>query len=434
MTGQKIDNNAKLSVWQLICLNALSLPLGMAGLAFVTIIPTFYAMDIGFGLGLVGMIFVVGRLIDVITDPVIGHLSDKTQRRNGTRLPWVILSVPLFCLAVWFLFSPPASVSLVYLVLASSAYFFFVTVLDIPYSSIAIEISSHMHERSVIASYKGVAQVLGATLVAFIPFVFTLETNVSLVFIAKIVSVFCLISTILFVLFVPKREVRTSSKHPKIVHAIFLAWKNVTYRRLISVFFLIQTANALTAGLTVLFVTHIIGRPDLIGLYLGVLLLSSALFFPLWIWVSKRWSKKIAWSAAILLCCAMLTTAPFLDENNVIFMFGFCIVIGGAFGCDAIMPTSMLADIVYIKGSDQKPAQAGLFLAIKNAASKLTFIAPMGIAFPVLEWVGLKPNTGITSGVVLTLVLFYAVVPIGLRLIALKMLRTTLNVQRGLTK
>jgi hypothetical protein len=59
-------------------------------------------------------------------------------------------------------------------------------------------------------------------------------------------------------------------------------------------------------------------------------------------------------------------------------------VVGATFGCDAMMPTSILADISGENEAAGGARQSGLFLAVKNAASKLSFVAPMGIAFPVL--------------------------------------------------
>ena len=41
-------------------------------------IPPFYADQMGLGLGVVGAIFTIGRLFDVVTDPIAGRLMDRT--------------------------------------------------------------------------------------------------------------------------------------------------------------------------------------------------------------------------------------------------------------------------------------------------------------------------------------------------------------------
>lgn len=408
-----------LTAWQLICYGALSLPIAMGGFVLVTYIPTYYAVDLGLGLGLVGFIFVLGRLLDVITDPLIGYLSDKTSSRLGPRRPWMIVSVPLYCLAAWALFVPPETVSLTYLIIASAAYFFFYTALDVPYSSVGLEISPNLHERSTLASIKALFQVAGALMAALLPLILLRETEDTLGIITVsivILSVFCLCA---FLVFVPRKDTIREQNKPNFKQVFLTTWASRPYRFMIAAFFIVQTANALAAGLTVLFVTNIIKAPQLIGLFLGVLLISSALFLPIWILISKRWSKKTAWASAIIICMLVLATAPLLGEGDIIPAMIFFAIIGAAFGCDAIMPTSMLADIVFKDEVDGKGRFAGSYLAIKNSISKLTFIAPMGLAFPILEFSGFqsgKENTAQSLGL---LTFFYAILPILLRLVAL---------------
>tara|TARA_R110002126_G_scaffold269998_1_gene413699 strand:- start:1010 stop:1309 length:300 start_codon:yes stop_codon:yes gene_type:complete len=79
----------------------------------------------------------------------------------------------------------------------------------------------------------------------------------------------------------------------------------------------------------------------------------------------------------------------------------------------------MLADIVAKSKTDGQNRSSGTYLAIKNAVSKLTFIVPMGLAFPILEFVGFD-KAGTNSGIQLsTLIFFFAALPIFLRLVTL---------------
>lgn len=58
--------------------------------------------------GLIGAIRVGERLLGAAIEPVIGHLSDKTNTRLGRRRPWIIVGAPLMAasfVAIWF---PPA--------------------------------------------------------------------------------------------------------------------------------------------------------------------------------------------------------------------------------------------------------------------------------------------------------------------------------------
>jgi len=64
-------------------------PLAIVDVPIVIYMPVFYSKEIGIDIGLVGLIFVLARIWDGITDPLIGWLSDKTSSRYGRRKPWV---------------------------------------------------------------------------------------------------------------------------------------------------------------------------------------------------------------------------------------------------------------------------------------------------------------------------------------------------------
>lgn len=414
-----------LNVRQLIGLNALSLPIAMANLALVTFIPTFYAVEFGLSLSLVGLIFVFGRLLDVITDPLVGYFSDRTQTHWGARVPWMVVSLPGFCAAVWLLLNPIGTVSTPYLIAVSGLYFLFYTALDVPYSSIGLEISPHVHERSTIASFKGAFQVLGAISAAFLPFVFGLGMAEGLSFTAQLVCVLSLLACLLFFWQMPRARLvhKASPAQAGLRTRLNFVAQQKPFKRLVALFLIIQTANALTVGLTVLFVTHIIGDADLGGPLFGVSLLASALCLPLWVHLSKRYGKRRIWGVSMLICCGVLACTPFLGAGDIVPAIIMSVCLGAAFGCDAIMPTSMLADIV---GSDEtagRPSMAAFYLAIKNSVSKLTFIAPMGLAFPLLDFVGFVADGQNDQKILFLLVFLYAILPIAIRLVAFTGLR-----------
>ncbi len=382
-------------------------------------IPTFYAVDMGLGLGLVGAVFVAGRLFDVVTDPLIGHLSDETRSRIGARKPWMLVGVPGFSIAAWLLLAPPEGAGLLYLLIASGLYFLFYTVLDVPYSSTGLEISPHVHERSVLASSKASFQVIGALFAAAAPVVLMLPIGDTLPVVAQTIMVTSVLGLILFMHSMPERNRTVTEPRASLIKAVKMVWHSRPYRTLISGFLIVQSANALTAGLMVLFITHRLNAPNLIGLLMGLLLLSSALFLPVWVWVSKRKSKQYAWSCSVITCSVVLAAFAFVGEGNVVAAAMLAAILGACFGCDAIMPTSMLADIVYKGEEGGKKRLGGLSLAVKNSVSKLAFVVPMGLAFPVLDLVGFQEQGQNGCTEMLTLVFFFSGLPILLRLAAL---------------
>ena len=96
----------RLSTGQLASYGAPAAPLALAGLPLAVYLPAVYADADGFGLtlGLVGVLIAVSRFTDVITDPLIGFISDRTRTRIGRRKPYVLLGTPIFLLGIYLLF------------------------------------------------------------------------------------------------------------------------------------------------------------------------------------------------------------------------------------------------------------------------------------------------------------------------------------------
>ncbi|HAJ18542.1 MAG TPA: MFS transporter, partial [Rhodospirillaceae bacterium] len=69
----------------LIAYGLLILPLAAATLPLYVHIPNYYAVDLGLGLAAVGGIMFLMRLWDVVTDPLVGVLSDRIVGRYGRR-------------------------------------------------------------------------------------------------------------------------------------------------------------------------------------------------------------------------------------------------------------------------------------------------------------------------------------------------------------
>ena len=87
---------------------AIAFPLAGAFIALQVLVPTHYAETTALSLSTIGTIMLVARLWDTVTDPLIGFLSDKTPQRFGRRRVWVVGSVPLICVSIYFLFRPDA--------------------------------------------------------------------------------------------------------------------------------------------------------------------------------------------------------------------------------------------------------------------------------------------------------------------------------------
>ena len=111
----------------------LGLPLAVIGYPLSIWIPAHYSGGLGISLAMVGTILMIARFGDVITDPIMGEISDRWRTPFGRRKPWVALGVLLMMLGVYFLFMPEKGVGIVYFLVWLTVFFLGSTMIVIPH-------------------------------------------------------------------------------------------------------------------------------------------------------------------------------------------------------------------------------------------------------------------------------------------------------------
>ena len=111
-------------------------------------IPYVYSADFGLELAHIGLILMLARITDVITDPLIGYLSDRTKSKFGRRKPWMAVGAIVMMTAAFLLFNPKEEVTNSYLLIWSMLLWLGWTMINIPYYAWGAELSENYDERT----------------------------------------------------------------------------------------------------------------------------------------------------------------------------------------------------------------------------------------------------------------------------------------------
>ena len=133
------------------------------------ILPSLYAKYAGVSLAALGSLFVLLRIFDAVSDPLIGYWSDKTRSVRFGRKPWVIVGALIVTVSVWFLYRIPADAGIVYLSLWSMLFYFGYTMHEVPHMAWGSEITPDYAQRARLFSYRSMAEASGGFIYTLLP-------------------------------------------------------------------------------------------------------------------------------------------------------------------------------------------------------------------------------------------------------------------------
>lgn len=128
-----------------------SVAYGVKENGFSMFVLLFYNQVLGMDAWLVSAALAVAMIIDAFADPIIGHMSDRTQHRLGRRLPWLYLAaVPLGVswMLLWFPVSFTGWAAFGYLVFTAILVRTLVSACEVPSMAIVPELTPDYDERT----------------------------------------------------------------------------------------------------------------------------------------------------------------------------------------------------------------------------------------------------------------------------------------------
>ena len=388
--------------------------------------PTYYAQSTGLSLSAIGLLLLLARLADTVTDPLVGYWSDTASSRFGRRKIFVVLASPLIALSVWFLFNPPTEAGGAYLLGWTIAIYLGGTFAVVPASAWAAELSDDYNQRSVVTGVRvafGLTGTLAALLVAA---VFGSEDGQDLSRILTLITWLVLLSLTVSTLWAAWRVPDTAKTHlPE--RSVLAAWQLMKtpnpFRQLLVSFLFNAVANAIPATLFLLFVTHVLQVPAQAGVFLFLYFVSATLAVPFWLALSKRFGKHRTWSVAMILACLFFVWTPFLGPDSVFWFYVIVAATGFTTGADLALPSAINADVIEWDALNSGYRRPGLFFALWGTASKLSYALAIGLAFPLLDLAGFSATQANDEVSLMWLAILYGGPCIGFKLLAVWVMR-----------
>ena len=373
--------------------------IGLAGigLPLQVKLPPFYSANLGLDLTAVGVAFMVVRLLDIVLDPMLGILMDRTRLPFGRFKAWMTAGVPLLMLASVVLFFAKPGVTASQLAIGLFLAYAGWSVCVVAQTSWGALLSPSYSERSRIYGWWQFFNMLGLLMVLLLPIAvewFGFSEADGFRAMGLWLLILTPISTALAVMFVDEPAPAPGIRHAGVADVLQLL-RISAVRRVLGCDFLIGLSFGMTGALFIFFFTKVKGfNSGFTNFGLLAYFIGGALGGPAWAWLSNRVNKHIALICACLAATVGLVLLYLTPNGNEPLAFAAILIGGLPYAAPYQISRAMMADAADEDRLSSGADRTGLLYALVSATTKIGPALAVGITFIGLDQlVGFDPNS-----------------------------------------
>jgi GPH family glycoside/pentoside/hexuronide:cation symporter len=411
MAGMAQQN---VSLRTILAYGCLSLPIGTIGLPIAIYLAPLYAGQLSLSLQMIGVAFLLARLVDFITDPLVGVLSDRWRPAIGRRRVWLVLGTLVMMAGVFLLFRPAEGIGIWYFFGAVSLVYFGYTLLGIPYAAWGAELSSSYHTRTRITSSARFFDIGGLIISTLIPAAVLAQAGATSADVMHELSVFILIAlpiaaTIVFFL-VPEPQAPVVKTPFNFRKSLALLTSNGPFARIVLVLLIGTIGEVFRQTITLFFARDVIGVTNIGAVYFYYFV-TALIMVPFWLWLAQRIEKHRALTLAFIIIAITNGSMFFLGEGQELAFIALFVIKGACYGPVLMLPPAMIADTVDIDTAKTKDRQQGLFYALAGMIQKIGYALGASLPLIILGMVDYNSNGETSPAALSVLTLCYSIVP-----------------------
>lgn len=386
------ESNERLSNWRLGAFSSIAFPSAGMTLPLAIFLPPFYTKTLGLGLAEVGLVFMIVRMFDIVTDPLMGMIGDRFDSRWGRRRHWLAIALPFMMLGIYMAYMPSGSPTVFYLGFWLVVLYAGTTMLTISHTSWGAELSNDYHERSRIAGANAFAGYVGSlcilTPLAVMEYFGTRPAgHEALSFFGTltiIIAPLCVLAAVTFVHELPT----TPAPRLGLIEGLKFVLSNPHMRRLLLADAAAAIPGSVMAGLFIFYQAELLGSAQFNSLALIAFYTAHIIGVPLWVRLSNRIGKHRCFAVNSLAFC--ITTASFFlpGQGDIAMFIFFLFCTGLAHSGLQFAIRSMAADVVDYDNVATGGQRTGLYFALLAITAKAGGAIAIGVTYPLLSFVG----------------------------------------------
>jgi glycoside/pentoside/hexuronide:cation symporter, GPH family len=398
----------KLSFAAKLAFGAGDLSPGMAALIVGFFQALFLTTVAGLEPGAVGIILLLGRVWDAITDPWMGIISDRTRSRLGRRRFWMLVGAIPFGLIYFLLWwSPPFDGTtkffyyLIVILLFNTAY----TVVNVPYTSLTAELTSDYDERTSLNSFRFAFSIGGSLLAGIIHGMLIsrycadttrclpAESQAGYLLSAAIFGVLMILPFVWCVLGTRETYVPTGNEPTlPIIAQLRTTLQNRPFRYVIGIYLCSWMALQITQNVIGFYLTFYLQRADMFAIILLAVQGSAMVFLFVWTAVSRRIGKQAVYYCGMSFWVIVMAGLFFLRQDQLTLAIVLAALAGVGIATAYLVPWSMLPDVIDLDELTTGQRREGVFYGVMTFTQKTCVGLGIALTLQALQWNGFDQN------------------------------------------
>ncbi|MFZ5821759.1 MAG: MFS transporter [Chloroflexota bacterium] len=363
----------------------------------------------------------IGILWDAINDPLVGVLSDRIDTRWGRRRPfllWFAIPYGLSFIILWW--APPFENQVALAAVITLAFMLsdtLQTLVGVPLYALTPEITLDYDERTSLTGYRMFFNLL-ASLVTAVAAPAIVDSALAsgatqqqgYLIVAALFGGLSVLPLLLIFFFIRERprspqEIR-AEREISFFETVRVAWSNIPFRFATGLYMLNWITFDMVALSLPFFISYWVSGGNLLQKALGLpiestvfalLLITSVLVLPFWVWLSNRLNKHIAYVIGMSFWGVVQLLIFTIQPGQLTYILALSVLAGISVSTAHVLPDALFPDVIEWDELRTRRRQEGIYYGVKNFIRKLTGALAIFIALQVLGWFGYQsPPEGAT--------------------------------------
>ncbi len=385
------------SNWEVAAFAAPAAPLLALSLPTIIFLPPYFASHLGIPLAVVSALFLGARVFDLLIDPMVGGLQDRTEHSFGRRRFWLAITCAPLMFAIWWVFlGLPPAVAHWQAAAAVFLLYFIGAAMIIAHLGWAGELIPTYHGRTHVLGAVQTASMIGQVLMLLIAGAAAQTAvasgNTAAVHAMGWTLIFLLPATTLLALMV-REEKRPPQPHLTLVEQFRVLFNNKTAQRVLLPDLLLGVAQGVSGGLFLFYFQFVLGFERESQTLLAIYFMAGLAGVPIWWIAARKFGKHRALQGAMIYTAVTTALLFILPPENFLIVGPFMAIAGLAQGGGVLLTRALMADVVDEDELACGARRSGLYFGLLLTTSKLG-IASGPITYAILGLVGFNADEG----------------------------------------